>query len=109
SKRLGRDQPAAARNLIAPSRFPLGKAGAGGGTHTPKHPARPHKPPSRGDPLGSPHKRAAAPLRIPCERVGRRFVGATQPELSTWLKRGTFYLALTSSSNLFQRNVRSSY
>src|SRR5579863_1801521 len=97
SERLRRSQPAAARNLITLSRFPEGKAGAGGCPPTPKHAARQHKPLSRIAALGSPHKRAAAPLCIPCERVRAQIEATKQQELSTWLKTGTFYLALTVS------------
>src|SRR5580658_6551120 len=99
SERLRRSQPAAARNLITLSRFPKGKAGAGGCPPTPKHAARQHKPLSRIAALGSPHKRAAAPLCIPCERVRARIEATKQQELSTWLKTGTFYLALTGIWN----------
>jgi hypothetical protein len=34
-------------------------------------------------------------LCIPCEHVDPWIPGPRQPELSTWLKTGTFYLALT--------------
>jgi hypothetical protein len=34
-------------------------------------------------------------LCIPCERIGGEIERVTKPELSTLLKIGTFYLALT--------------
>ena len=67
--------PAAARNLIPLSRFPPGQAGAGGFPPRQKHAARQQKALARIDAAGSPHKRAAAPLWIPCERCLAR-VGA---------------------------------
>ena len=56
------------------SRFPLrGKAGAGGFPPRRKHASRQQKALARSAAAGSPHKRAAAPLCIPCERmVGQR-------------------------------------
>jgi hypothetical protein len=52
------------------SRFPLwGKAGAGGFPPSRRHAARQQKTLARIDAAGSPHKRAAAPLCIPCERM----------------------------------------
>src|SRR5579862_9194980 len=51
------------------SRFPLrGKAGAGGFPPRRQHAARPAKSAGTHRCAGSPHKRAAAPLWIPCER-----------------------------------------
>jgi hypothetical protein len=66
-----KNQPAAAANLDTPlSRFPLwGKAGAGGFPPRRRHATRQQKTLARIDAAGSPHKRAAAPLCIPCERM----------------------------------------
>ena len=63
-------QPAAAASFGRPlSRFPLrGKAGAGGFPPRRKHAVRQQKALARSVAAGSPHKRAAAPLWIPCER-----------------------------------------
>jgi len=47
------------------SRFPKGKAGAGGCPPRRKHAACQQKALARSDAAGSPHKRAAAPLCIP--------------------------------------------
>jgi hypothetical protein len=62
------DQPAAARKWERPlSRFPLrGKAGAGGFPPRRRHTARQQKALARIDATGSPHKRTAVPLWIPC-------------------------------------------
>jgi len=60
--------PAAARNFQPP--FPVspkGKPGRGWFPPRRKHAARQQKALSRIDAAGSPHKRAAAPLCIPCE------------------------------------------
>jgi hypothetical protein len=52
------------------SRFPLwGKAGAGGFPPRRRHATCQQKTLARIDAAGSPHKRAAAPLCIPCERM----------------------------------------
>ena len=89
--------PAAARNLNAP--FPVspsgGKPGRGRFPPRRKHAARQQTALASIDAAGSPHKRAAAPLCIPCERAGELQVLGAKPELSIWLKTGTFYLALT--------------
>jgi hypothetical protein len=52
------------------SRFPLrGKAGAGGFPPRRRHVTRQQKALACADAAGSPRKRAAAPLCIPCERI----------------------------------------
>ncbi len=59
------------------SRFPLRGKGRGGRVPpTPRHATRQQKTLARSDAAGSPHKRAAAPLCIPCERI----VGQTERE-----------------------------
>jgi len=59
--------PAAARNLNPLSRFPQGeKPGREGIPPRREHAARQQKALARIDAAGSPHKRAAAPLCIPC-------------------------------------------
>jgi hypothetical protein len=65
------------------SRFPLrGQAGAGRVPPTPEHAARQQRALARSDAAGSPHKRAAAPLWIPCERGGAGVDRSEQPQIS---------------------------
>jgi hypothetical protein len=79
----GENLPAAARNLIAP--FPVspsgGKPGRAGSPHAGQHAARPAKSAGTHRAPGSPHKRAAAPLCIPCERRSAELAssGITRP------------------------------
>lgn len=75
------------------SRFPLrGKAGAGRFPPRRKHATRQPKALARIDAAGSPHKRAAAPLCIPCERM----VGQMEDqEIPKFLFRGKRIFRLT--------------
>ena len=78
-----KNQPAAAANLDTP--FPVppsgGKAGAGGFPPRRRHATRQQTTLARIDAAGSPHKRAAAPLCIPCERMVGQMGDQEIPEL----------------------------
>ena len=85
------------RNLLSPFPFPLrGKAGAGGFPPRRKHAARQPKPLARIDAAGSPHKRAAAPLWIPCEQRRRRVTLCCKADRSLINQTGHLDLLTTS-------------
>ena len=80
-------------------RFPLrGQTGAGGFPLRRKHDARQQNALSRIDAAGYPHKRAAAPLCIPCSVFGRTGLTSRGPlmEAATARKRSceTFFSSL---------------
>jgi hypothetical protein len=78
------------------SRFPLrGQAGAGGFPPRRKHAVRQQKALARIDAAGSPHKRAAAPLRIPRRAACRMWVAERTTELGLTAYQGETFTQIS--------------